>query len=151
MTRALPRVLSGSCLITSFQSSPARSRGVGMQTPNDAAIGRDKRSAIIQHVPIFPTNDRLANVRPAYIPSALCYNRLHSQTCEVHMEYPVVLEQDPEAGGYVVSCPTLKGCVSQGETEEEALDNIKDAIKTYLESIEDLKRLKKLRTVEVSA
>ena len=56
------------------------------------------------------------------------------------MEYPVVLEQDPEAGGYVVSCPTLQGCVSQGETEEEALKNIKDAIKLYLESIEDLKR-----------
>lgn len=67
------------------------------------------------------------------------------------MEYPIVLEQDPEAGGYVVSCPTLKGCVSQGETEEKALDNIKDAIKTYLESIEDLKCLKKLRAVEVSA
>lgn len=66
------------------------------------------------------------------------------------MEYPIVIEKDPEAGGYVVFCPTLKGCVSQGETEEEALENIKDAIKTYLESIEDLKRLKKLRTVEVS-
>lgn len=66
------------------------------------------------------------------------------------MEYPVVLEQDLEAGGYVIYCQTLKGCVSQGETEDEALDNIKDAISTYLESIEDLKRLKKLRTVEVS-
>ncbi|MBK9111217.1 MAG: type II toxin-antitoxin system HicB family antitoxin [Nitrospira sp.] len=54
------------------------------------------------------------------------------------MEYPIVIEPDLEAGGYVVSCPTLKGCVSQGETEEEALENIKDAIKTYLESIEDL-------------
>lgn len=68
----------------------------------------------------------------------------------VLMEYPIVIEKDPEAGGYVVFCPTLKGCVSQGETEEEALDNIKDAIKTYLESVEDLKRLKKLRTVEVT-
>ncbi|MCS6305761.1 MAG: type II toxin-antitoxin system HicB family antitoxin [Nitrospira sp.] len=66
------------------------------------------------------------------------------------MEYPIVIEQDPEAGEYVVSCPTLKGCVSQGETEEEAVDNIKDAIRTYLASIEDLKRLKKLRTVEVA-
>ena len=66
------------------------------------------------------------------------------------MEYPIVIEPDPEAGGYVVSCPTLKGCVSQGKTEEEALQNIKDAIRTYLESMEDLKRLKKLRTVEVS-
>lgn len=72
------------------------------------------------------------------------------RTWEGHMEYPIVIEPDPEAGGYVVFCPTLKGCVSQGETEEEALENIKDAIKTYLESIEDLKRLKKLRTVEVS-
>lgn len=69
---------------------------------------------------------------------------------EAHMEYPIVIEPDLEAGGYVVSCPTLKGCVSQGETEDEALENIKDAIRTYLESIEDLKRLKKLRTVEVS-
>ena len=66
------------------------------------------------------------------------------------MEYPIVIEPDLETGGYVVSCPTLKGCVSQGETEDEALENIKDAIRTYLESIEDLKRLKKLRTVEVS-
>lgn len=66
------------------------------------------------------------------------------------MEYPIVIEQDPEVGGYVVSCPTLRGCVSQGETEEEALDNIKDAIRIYLASIEDLKRLKKLRTIEVA-
>lgn len=80
----------------------------------------------------------------------LCYNSFDRQTHEAHMEYPIVLERDPEAGGYVVYCPTLKGCVSQGETEDEALDNIRDAIKTYLESIEDLKRLKKLRTVEVS-
>ena len=79
-----------------------------------------------------------------------CYNDPRRVSWEVHMEYPIVIEQDPEAGGYVVFCPTLKGCVSQGETEEEALDNIKDAIKTYLHSIEDLKRLKKLRTVEVN-
>ena len=66
------------------------------------------------------------------------------------MEYPIIVEPDQEAGGFVVFCPTLMGCVSQGETEEEALDNIKDAIKTYLESVEDLKRLKNLRTVEVT-
>ena len=66
------------------------------------------------------------------------------------MEYPIVIEQDPEAGGYVVFRPTVKGCVSQDETEEEALENMKDAIKTYLESIEKFKRLKKPRTVEVS-
>jgi len=39
--------------------------------------------------------------------------------------------------------------VSQGDTEEEALTNIKDAIQTYLASLEDLKREHKLRTVEV--
>lgn len=54
------------------------------------------------------------------------------------MEYPIVMEQDLEAGGYVIYCPTLKGCVSQGETQEEALENIKDAIKTYLISMDNL-------------
>lgn len=54
------------------------------------------------------------------------------------MEFPVLVEEDP-TGGYVISCPTLKGCVSQGETEEETLENIKDAIQTYLASIQDLK------------
>jgi len=66
------------------------------------------------------------------------------------MEYPVVLEKDEEAGGYVVYCPTLRGCVSQGETEEEALENIKDAIRAYLLGLEDLKTLKRMRTVEVT-
>lgn len=66
------------------------------------------------------------------------------------MEFPIIIEQDHESGGYVVYCPTLKGCVSQGETREEALENIKDAIKTYLTSIEDLKRMKKLETVDVA-
>lgn len=65
------------------------------------------------------------------------------------MEFPVIIEKDPEAGGYVVYCPTLRGCVSQGETEAEAIENVKDAILTYLASIEDLKRMKKLRAVEV--
>lgn len=69
---------------------------------------------------------------------------------EAHMEYPIVIEPDLEADGYIVSCPTLKGCVSQGETEEKALQHIKDAIKTYIERIEDLKRPQKFRTVEVS-
>jgi len=69
---------------------------------------------------------------------------------EATMEFPVVLEKDPEGGGYVVSCPLLKGCVSQGDTEDEALANIKDAIQTYLTSLEDLKRERKLRTVEVT-
>jgi len=66
------------------------------------------------------------------------------------MKFPIIIEKDKEVGGYVVYCPTLKGCVSQGETEEEAIENIKDAIKTYLDSLEDLKRMKHMMMVEVA-
>ncbi len=50
--------------------------------------------------------------------------------------YRVKLEKTEE--GYAVWCPGLPGCWSQGATEEEALENIKDAIKTYLETVEEL-------------
>jgi predicted RNase H-like HicB family nuclease len=43
---------------------------------------------------------------------------------------PVVIEAD--ADGYFVSCPALQGCYSQGETYEEALTNIKDAIHLHI-------------------
>jgi len=66
------------------------------------------------------------------------------------MKFPIIIEKDEEVGGYVVYCPTLKGCVSQGETEEEAIENIKDAIQTYLASLEDLKRMERLKMVEVA-
>jgi len=44
------------------------------------------------------------------------------------LEFIVIIEPDEEEGGYIVHCPTLKGCWSQGETVEEALTNITDAI-----------------------
>jgi len=47
------------------------------------------------------------------------------------MKYPVSLMQTEE--GYSVSCPGLPGCWSQGATEEEALSNIRDAIREYVE------------------
>ena len=50
------------------------------------------------------------------------------------MKYKVVLEQQEE-GGYTVYVPALPGCVSQGETTEEALSNTKEAIEVYLESL----------------
>ena len=50
------------------------------------------------------------------------------------MKYRIVIEQD-EDGIYVAECPTLPGCISQGETREEASANIKDAITGYLESL----------------
>jgi predicted RNase H-like HicB family nuclease len=51
------------------------------------------------------------------------------------MKYRVILEPDPDDGGYVVTCPALPGCVSQGETRDEALANIRDAIEGYLASL----------------
>lgn len=49
------------------------------------------------------------------------------------MRWRVVLEPDPETGAWAVWCPELPGCVSAGETEEEALENIREAIELYLE------------------
>jgi predicted RNase H-like HicB family nuclease len=48
------------------------------------------------------------------------------------MKFVVTLERD-EDGAYVVECPAIPGCISQGDTEEEALENIKDAIRQCLE------------------
>ena len=47
------------------------------------------------------------------------------------LTYPVVFERAPE-GGYVASVPALPGCMTQGETFEEARKNAKDAIAGYL-------------------
>jgi predicted RNase H-like HicB family nuclease len=48
------------------------------------------------------------------------------------MKYPVTLYQD-EDGWYVVECPVIPGCMSQGKTEAEALRNIQEAIQLCLE------------------
>ncbi|MBI3660903.1 type II toxin-antitoxin system HicB family antitoxin [Candidatus Acetothermia bacterium] len=63
------------------------------------------------------------------------------------MKYKVRVQKTEE--GYAVWCPGLPGCWSQGKTEAEALENIKDAIKTYLETIKELNRGKRVRVVEV--
>ncbi len=47
------------------------------------------------------------------------------------MMFHVKMGKD-ESGGFVVECPALPGCVSQGETEPEALENIKEAIQAWL-------------------
>lgn len=52
------------------------------------------------------------------------------------MELRIVFEESEE-GGYTVYVPTLPGCISEGDTKEEALENIKEAIKLYLEVTED--------------
>ncbi len=64
------------------------------------------------------------------------------------MKYKVNLEKTEE--GYSISVPGLPGCWSQGKTESEALENIKDAIQSYLETVEELTKDKTSRYVEVA-
>ena len=52
------------------------------------------------------------------------------------MNLKVYLEPSDE-GGYTVIIPSLPGCISEGETKEEAIKNIKEAVDLYLEPIED--------------
>ena len=49
------------------------------------------------------------------------------------MKVRVIVEYDQEVGCYAAYCPELPGCASAGDTENEALDNIKEAIALYLE------------------
>ena len=66
-----------------------------------------------------------------------------------NMTYRVVLQHSEE--GFAVSCPGLPGCWSQGATEQEALQNIRDAIREYLEAVGELTRGQDVREVEVAA
>ena len=52
------------------------------------------------------------------------------------MKFKVVLEPGDE-GGYIVYVPSLPGCISEGDTLEEALANIREAIELYLEPIDE--------------
>lgn len=52
------------------------------------------------------------------------------------MKIKVILKPSDE-GGYTVIVPSLPGCISEGDTKEEALKNIKEAIELYLEPVED--------------
>ena len=63
------------------------------------------------------------------------------------MRYKVVLEQSEE--GVAASVPGLPGCWSQGETEAEALENIRVAITEYLGAVEELTKGVEVREVEV--
>lgn len=52
------------------------------------------------------------------------------------MNLKVIIQQD-EDGFFVVTCPNLPGCISQGGTEKEALENIKEAIELHLECLSE--------------
>ncbi|MBC8433786.1 MAG: type II toxin-antitoxin system HicB family antitoxin [Desulfobacterales bacterium] len=64
------------------------------------------------------------------------------------MKYKIVLNKTDES--YSVSCPGLPGCWSQGETEAEAIENIKDAIQEYLAAIYESVKDTDVREVEVA-
>jgi len=50
------------------------------------------------------------------------------------MKYRILIKQD-EDGVFVAECPSLPGCISQGKTRKETINNIQDAIRGYLESL----------------
>lgn len=58
-------------------------------------------------------------------------------------KYSVVLHPDTEDGGFWVECPSLPGCASQGDTVEEALEMIKDAIAGHLAVVEEKRKVRK--------
>jgi predicted RNase H-like HicB family nuclease len=58
------------------------------------------------------------------------------QNGSLAMRIKIVLEPGEE-GGYTAIAPSLPGCISEGNTREEALNNIREAIELYLEPIED--------------
>jgi predicted RNase H-like HicB family nuclease len=64
------------------------------------------------------------------------------------MRYKIALHESEE--GFSVSVPGLPGCWSQGETEEEALHNIQDAIQEYLAAIDELLEDATVREVDVA-
>ncbi len=55
-------------------------------------------------------------------------------------QYTAIFEPDTERGGYTVSIPSLPGCISEGDTFEEALGHIKEAAELYLEVMEKHRR-----------
>ena len=55
---------------------------------------------------------------------------------KTHYHFNVVLRPEPE-GGFTALVPALPGCISEGNTRQEALDNIQEAIALYLEPVED--------------
>lgn len=64
------------------------------------------------------------------------------------MHYKVVLSKNED--GYTVHCPVLRGCWSQGATEQDALDNIRSAIEEYLAAVDELAVGEEVREVEVA-
>lgn len=64
------------------------------------------------------------------------------------LEYTAVFQKAPE-GGYTVTVPALQGCISEGDTFEQAAENIKEAIELYLEVAQKNKKPDFIQTGEI--
>ena len=64
------------------------------------------------------------------------------------MKYRIALHKSVE--GFSVSVPGLPGCWSQGETEQEALENVREAIREYLSVVDDQLRGEETREIEIA-
>ena len=78
------------------------------------------------------------------VPERSAYN----PQMEVPMKYRIALHKSEE--GYSVSVPGLPGCWSQGATEQEAMENIRDAIREYLSVVNEQLRGEDVREIEVA-
>jgi len=76
----------------------------------------------------------------------ICYNHYQGGN---EMKFKVVIMHDKEYDGYVVDVPELVGCMSQGKTIDEALRNIKDAIKGWIKVEKKHNRLDKYEESEI--
>ncbi len=82
-----------------------------------------------------PTTDNRSVDQP--VNGCLCHTTdaaRHTDPGGVTLKFTVTLEKD-EDGFFLVSCPTFAGCHSQGKTREEAITNIKEAIRGYVASL----------------
>lgn len=64
------------------------------------------------------------------------------------MKYKIILNKSEK--GYSVSCPSLPGCWSQGDTEQEAMENIRDAIQEYQTAILESVQGQDVREIEIA-
>lgn len=64
------------------------------------------------------------------------------------MKYQVVLHREPE--GITVTVPGMPGCISEGDTEQEALENIRSAISEYLSAVREMTKEADIREVEIA-
>lgn len=65
------------------------------------------------------------------------------------MQYRILLHESEE--GFSVSCPGLPGCWSQGNTEQEAIENVKEAILDYLAVVKEMTEGQNVRIIDIAA